>query len=413
MNFIACGINHKTASLSLREQVVFSAENTPVALCELITAGAANEAMILSTCNRTEVYTHVANNEQFIQWLNNHPQTAGMVDSAHWYWHYDQQAVGHIMRVASGLDSMMIGEPQILGQVKQAFKMAQQVGAIGSQLHRLLQRVFAVTKHIRTHTGIGASPVSVAYAAVTLGRRIFTDLSKCQVVLIGGGQTIELVALHLADFGVKQIVIANRSLEKAQKIAEQLQGHAIRMGDIPAYLQKADLVISATASALPIIGKGMVERALKSGKRRPRLMLDLAVPRDIEPEVADLEDVYLYNMDDLQNIVTENLQSRVESARCADQIIEIQARYFMRQLQALSAVDTIRSYREKLEYLRDQELSKAQAQLVRGLDPLQVLNEMARALTNKVMHAPTTQLRQAAFEGEPEMLLLARRLFDI
>jgi glutamyl-tRNA reductase len=415
MNFIACGINHKTAPIALREQVIFSAHNAPDALRDLLACGAANEAIILSTCNRTEVYTHLpdADASRLVSWLARHPQTASVIDSTHWYWHHSQQAVSHIMRVASGLDSMVIGEPQILGQMKQAFELAQQTGTVGSQLHRLLQRVFAVTKQVRTNTGIGASPVSVAYAAVALAKRIYTQLSKCQVLLIGSGQTIELAALHLSDFGVKRITVANRSLTKAQRIAQQLNGNAIGLADIPLYLQNADIVITATASTLPIIGKGMVERALKSGKRRPLLMIDLAVPRDIEPEAADLEDVYLYNMDNLQEIVQENLKLRHESASCAEQMIDIQARYFMRQLQALSAVDTIRAYRGKLEGLCQEELSKARAAIQKGSDPHQVLDEMARALTNKIMHTPTTQLKQASFDGQAEVLLLARRLFDL
>lgn len=415
MNLIACGMNHKTAPLAMREQVVFSHENTPEVLRDLMVSGAANEAIILSTCNRTEIYTYTANphHNVLVNWLANHPSTSSVIHPKHWYWHHDQQAVSHIMRVASGLDSMVIGEPQILGQMKQAFELAQQTGAVGSQLHRLLQRVFAVTKQIRSHTGIGANPVSVAYAAVTLAKRVYSQLSKCQVLLIGGGQTIELVSLHLSDYGVKRLTVANRSLTKAHSIAKTLNGNAITLSDIPLYLQTADIVISATASTLPIIGKGMVERALKNGKRRPLLMIDLAVPRDIEPEVADLEDVYLYDMDHLQKIVEENLKSRQESAHCAEQMIDIQSRYFMRQLQSLSAVDTIRAYREKVEALSKEELARARMVLQSGGDPYQVLGEMTRALTNKIMHSPTARLRQAGFDGQAELLLLARKLFDL
>jgi len=413
MSFIVCGINHKTAPLAVREQVVFAPENTSVALQQLLEQGAANEAMILSTCNRTEIYSHSANPQLLANWLAQHPQIKPVVDSKHWYWHSDQQAVGHMMRVASGLDSMLLGEPQILGQMKQAYTLAQQTGALGVNLDRLLQHVFSVSKQVRTNTGIGSSPVSVAYAGVSLAKRIFSDLTKCQVLLLGSGETIELTALHLSDCGVKRIIIANRSLEKARKLATQFNGHAISLNDLPIYMPKADIVISATGSPLPLIGKGMVESALKMGKRRPMLMIDMAVPRDIEPEVADLEDIYLYNIDSLQEIITENLKSRQEAALLAEQMIDTQARYFMRQLQSLKAVDTIRAYREKLEKLRDMELSKALSALRQGTDAAIVLKDMARILTNKIMHLPSAQLRQAAFDGETEMLLLAKKLFDL
>ena len=415
MAFIACGINHKTAPLALREQVVFTAEYSPHALKDLLQQGAANEAMILSTCNRTEFYTHAPDIHQFSHWLKQHPLIGEIIQSEHWYAHYDQQAVSHIMRVASGLDSMILGEPQILGQMKQAFAIANEAGAVGTQLQRLLQHVFAVTKQVRSNVAIGKSSISVAYAAVSLAKRIFAHLSKCQVLLIGSGQTIELAALHLYDSGVKHLVIANRSLSKAEKLAKTFnpEAHAIAIADIPVYLRQADIVISCTASTLPILGKGMIESALKAGKRRPLLMLDMAVPRDIEPEAAELEDVYLYNIDSLKEITLENMKSRKEAALLAEEMIEIQSQYFMRQLQSLDAVETIRAYRKKLDALRDHEISNALSALKKGEMPEHVLSEMARLLTNKIMHTPTVQIRQAAFDGRLEVLLLAKKLFDL
>lgn len=413
MNFIACGINYKTAPLAVREQVVFSPETTSDILQALLNSGAASEAMLLSTCNRTELYLHADQAYLLAHWLAQYPEIAPVVHSLHWYWHYGQKAVGHIMRVASGLDSMVIGEPQILGQIKQAFKLAQQAGTVGSQLHRLIQRVFAVTKQVRTDTRIGTCPISVAYAGVSTAKRIFADFSKCQVLLIGGGQIIELVALHLKDLGVQHLTVANRSVSKAQRIAERFNGQAICLPDIPEYLQKTDIVVTGTASPSPIIDKEMVECAFQQGERRSLLMIDLAVPRDIDPEVASIKDVYLYDMDSLQEIITEGLKLRRESMRSAEQIIEVHADCFMRQTQALSAVDTIRAYREKLERLRDQELLKAKRRLQRGADPSEVVHDMARILTNKIMHTPTTQLKQAAFEGQAEALLLARNLFEL
>lgn len=412
MPLIACGINHKTAALSVREQAMLSAEHTPATLHELLKYGAANEAMILSTCNRTEIYTHTTTLPRLTDWLQQHPQL-GAIDSAHWYWRQDQQAVEHIMRVASGLDSMVLGEPQILGQMKQAFLLAQQAGAVGEQLQRLLQKVFAVTKQVRTHTRIGATPVSIAYAAVSLAKRIFAELAKAQVLLIGSGPIIELAALHLSDSGVSRFIFANRSLHKIERLTQQFHGQGITISDIPLYLSKVNIVISATSSPLPLLGKGMVETALKTGKRRALLMLDLAVPRDIEAEVADLEDVYLYNIDHLQDIVNENLKSRHDAAQQAAAMIDIQARYFMRQQQALNANDIICGYREKLQALRDAQLTQALAQLKAGEAPELVLAHMARALTNKILHTPSVRLRQAAFDQQMELLAAAKRLFEL
>lgn len=412
MPYIACGINHKSAAIAVREQAFFAPQELPVALQDLIRQGAANEAMILSTCNRTEFYAHSADPQQLSHWLGQSPMGQN-IPSAHWYWRQDDQAVSHIMRVACGLDSMILGEPQILGQMKHAFSLAKEVGTIGSQLHRLLQRVFSVTKQVRTTTGIGASPISIAYAAVTLAKRIFTHLAKRQVLLVGSGQTMQLVALHLWDLGVRRIIVANRSLQRAQVLANEFQGLAISLAEIPLYLQQADVVITATGSTLPIIGKGMVERALKTGKRRPIFMVDLGLPRTVEPEVAELEDVYLYNLDDLETMVAETIKSRTEEARCADEIITLQAQYFMRQLKALNAVDTIRDFRKKMNQLRHDELSKALNLLNRGSDPAILLQEMSQSLLNKIMHFPTVHMHQAGFDGQLELILAARKLFEL
>ncbi len=412
MPFIACGINHKSAAIALREQAFFAPQDVSKTLEGLVQQKVANEAMILSTCNRTELYTHSHNPQQFNAWLSN-SAIGQAIPADHWYWHQDQQAVSHIMRVASGLDSMILGESQILAQMKQAFACAKAAGTVGEQLQRLLQRVFSVTKQVRTATGVGANPISIAYAAIGLAKRIFTHLPKRQVLLLGSGQTIQLVALHLRNLGVKRIVIANRSLPKAQALATEFNALAMPLGEIPLYLNKVDIVISATSSPLPIMGKGMVERALKTGKRRPLVMVDLGVPRDIEPEVADLEDAYLYNLDSIKEIVAENLKSRVEAAKCAEEIINLQAQYFMRQLQSLDAVDTIRDYRKKMDQLRHCELSRALDLLNRGTDPAWLLQEMSRSLLNKVMHVPSVQLRQAGFDGQVDVILSARKLFDL
>ena len=433
MPLIACGINHKTASLSKREQLAILPEDMPHVLSDLLNAGAANEAFILSTCNRTEIYLHTSVSPpdhlssalvdttikdlnhlpHLIAWLNAHPRMRGVADADDWYWHQDYDAVKHMMRVASGLDSMVLGEPQILGQMKQAFAWAQENGAIGKQLKRLLQKVFSVTKQVRTQTQVGVTSVSVAYIAVSLAKRIFSDLSKIQVLLVGAGQTIELAALHLSDFGVKNFIFANRSFSKAVHLAEQFQGKAIALSDLAFYLSNSNMVVSATSSVFPIFGKGMVESALKSGKRRALLMLDLAVPKDIEIEVAQLEDVYLYNLDHLQTIAKENMKSRLDAAEQAEAIIDIQARYYIKQLEAIDVSQTILAYRDKLDAFRQVAVNKALHQLTLGKDPAWVIMEMARGLTQKILHSPSVRLREASSDHQVELLLAARKLLDL
>lgn len=413
MPLIACGIDHRNTPLAIREQASVTCEQAPVLLNSLLTQGAASEAMLLSTCNRTEIYGYTDNIATMHAWLAEHPHWRGLYASPYWYWLQDEPAVNHIMQVTVGIKSMLLGEPQIKGQVKTAFQLAQQLGTIGTHLHRLLQSVFAVTKQIRNASGIGKSPVSVAYAGVQLARRIFAHLDRCAVLLIGSGETIELAGLHLMEQGVRRIVVANRSLPRAQKLAQQFCGHAIRLEEIPVYLSQTDILISATASPIPILGKGTVERAIRLGKRRPRLMIDLAVPRDIEPEIAELEDIYLYNIDHLQAVVTENLKSRQQSAEYAEAMIEAQARYFMRQLQINSVADTIRAYRDKIERLRIAAVHSGLQALRRGESPEEVLAAVASNLTNKIMHIPTIQLRQAAFDGQSDLLLSAQKLLDL
>ena len=413
MPLIACGINHKTATLASRELLAFTQEAVPATLRELLAAGAANEAMLLSTCNRTDIYAYTEDLLPLRTWLQQHPRMVRLLDTHQSYWHQDELAVSHLMRVASGLDSMVIGEPQILGQMKQAFQLAQQHGATGQHLNNLLPKVFAVTKQVRSQTQIGVNPVSIAYVAVSLAKRIFSHLSQTQALLIGSGQTIELAALHLAEMGVKQFIFANRTFEKAQQLAEQFAGQAIAMGDIPLHLAHTHIVASATSSPLPLVGKGMVENALKSRKRRPLLLLDLAIPRDIEAQVADLEDVYLYNIDHLQHIINENLQSRNDAAEQAEAIINLQARYYMRQQEMQDTTQLIRAYREKLQHWRDQAVRQALEQLQQGQNAQQVLAEMARVLTNKISHTPSVQLRQAGMAKQTDILLAARRLLDI
>lgn len=410
MSLIACGINHRTAPLALREQFTVAPEKIRQTLRDLVSLPEVYEAAVLSTCHRTEFYCHVQQMHDVVGWLKRYHQQ----DIEHClYLHQEQEAVRHMMRVASGLDSLVLGEPQILGQMKSAFINARQAGTLGKQLHRLFQYVFVVTKQVRTDTAIGISPVSIAYAAVALSRKIFTDLSAATVLLIGAGETVELAARHFYDQGVRRFMFANRTLSRAQRLAAKWQGTALSLQEIPLYLHAADIVLSATSSALPILGKGLVETALKAQKRRPMLMLDIAVPRDIEPEVATLADVYLYTVDDLQGIVAENLKGRQDAAIQAEKIIDFQAAHYMRNLRSLDSVPTICAFRERVETIRNEELSKARRQLQRGVSPDDVLAQMARSLANKFMHGPSIFLRQAAYNEERDVLLLARQLFDL
>lgn len=415
MTLLAFGINHNTAPVEIREKVVFAPENMSAALQDLIAQPPVLEAAIVSTCNRTELYCELAypNNDAIIYWFHNYHHMKFDDVAPYIYTHPDGQAVRHILRVASGLDSMVLGEPQILGQIKDAFTAANHAGTIGHLLNRLFQHTFSVAKQVRTNTAIGTNAVSVAFAAVSLAKQIFTSLNEHTALLIGAGETIELVARHLKQHSIKQIIVANRTLERAQKLTSEISAQAIVLADIPKHLLEADIIISSTASPLPILGKGTIERSLKLRKHRPMFMVDIAVPRDIEPEVSDLKDVYLYTVDDLHEIIEENRSSRADAAQQAEEIIENQVTHFMGQLRSLEAVDTIRDYRESAEQFRDQAVLIAQRQLASGRDPEQVVKELAHSLTNKLVHQPSVQLKQAAYEGRSELLTAARELLNL
>jgi glutamyl-tRNA reductase len=413
MHLLALGVNHHTAPVEIREKVAFAPEKLAQALGEVTGHGGAHEAAILSTCNRTEVYCNLepSNDARLIEWFCDHHRLRRDALQPYLYRHPDRNAVRHAFRVAAGLDSMILGEAQILGQMKDAFAEAHKAGATGKILNRLFQQTFAVAKQVRTDTAIGASAVSVASAAVVLARQIFDSLAKQTVLLIGAGDMIELCARHLKEQGVGRMIVANRTLERAELLAEPYGAEAISLAEMPARLADADIVISSTASQLPILGKGAVERALKTRKHRPMFMVDIAVPRDIEPEVGGLDDVYLYTIDDLQGVVQENRQSREAAAREAEKIIDVQVLNFMHWIRGLDAVPTIRALREQADAVRERELKRAKAALARGADPEKVLAHLARVLTNKFTHAPTDALRHADLDGE--LLEAARRLFDL
>lgn len=415
MRLLALGINHQTAPLELRERAVFDPDQLAGALHDVKERGIAGEATILSTCNRTELYCRTENDDgsDIVEWLCRYRQLSVDEIRASLYKYPDQDAVKHAFRVAAGLDSMVLGEPQILGQMKEAFATAHKAGVTGKLLNRLFQQTFAVAKQVRTDTAIGASPVSVASASVLLARRLYSDLAQQTVLLVGAGNTIELCARHLKEHGIGHLIVANRTLERARLLADELGAEAISLAEMPTRLADADIVISSTASQLPILGKGAVESALKVRRRRPMLLVDLAVPRDIEPEVSEMGDVYLYAIDDLKDIVQENVQSRVAAAREAEKIIDTRVVDFMRWLKALDAVPTIRALRENADAIREAELRRAQQRLARGEDPAKVIEQLARALTNKFTHAPSDTLRRADHDGNDELAAAARRLFNL
>ena len=412
MPILALGINHDSAPVAVRERVAFAPEVMPSALAEARAALDCRELAILSTCNRTEIYGEVTP-ESVLAWISQyHDVPMEQLTSCH-YQFTDETAVRHMMRVACGLDSLVLGEPQILGQMKSAYAVARECGSVGSTLHNVFQQVFSVAKKVRTETAIGENPVSVAFAAVSLASRIFTDLGQQTALLIGAGETIELVARHLLDKGVKRLIVANRTLHRAQALAEEFGAEAILLADIPDCLPRADIVISSTASQLPILGKGTVETALKQRRHSPMFMVDIAVPRDIEPQVGKLDDVYLYTVDDLRGVIDEGKRLREQAAEAADRIVDSAAHDFMREHRSLRAVDSIRSYRQQAQGISKDELEKTLIQLRAGGDPEQLLEQLARSLTNKLIHAPTVALRQATADGDLERLRIAREIIGL
>jgi glutamyl-tRNA reductase len=415
MHLVTYGINHNTAPVHIRELFAFDASVLPSALSALHDQESVLEVVILSTCNRTEIYCclDVDSDNEILAWLHDFHQLDGETITPYLYHYQGDGAIRHLLRVACGLDSMVLGEPQILGQLKDAYSQSLNAKTLGKSLGRLFQHAFAVAKQVRTDTAIGNSPVSVAFAAVSLARQIFSDLAESTALLIGAGDTIELAARHLHDNGIQRLIIANRTVERAHNLAVQVDGYAISLSELPAHLAEADIVISSTASQLPILGKGAVERALKQRKRKPIFMVDIAVPRDIEAEVGQLEDIYLYCVDDLRDIIEENLQSRRDAALQAEEIIDSQVEHFLAWLRTQDAVPVIRAIRDGAEEISKHSLEKALRQLDQGLSPEQVMTELARSLTNRILHEPSRQLRLSGFDEDGQLLDSARRLFNI
>lgn len=418
------GINHNTASVDVREKVAFAPEKMHDALQQACTDVGLDEMVIVSTCNRTELYCEpgegkaAADSKAMVQdhvrrWLADYHSLQDEQLQECVYVYQDAEAVRHAMKVASGLDSMVLGEPQILGQLKSAYAVAREAGTVGNTLSRLFEDTFAVAKQVRTDTAIGENPVSVAFAAVTLAQHIFSDLSQVNALMIGAGRTIELVVQHLRRAGVAHVAVANRTLERALELKEKYGVDEVLFSDIPEQLVNADIVVSSTASQLPILGKGAVERALKTRRHKPIFMVDLAVPRDIEPEVAELEDIYLYSVDDLAQVIDANMQSRLDAAQEAEKIIEQGIASYEEKQRTLGIVSTLKNFRQKAEHIRDTELEKALKQLDKGDSPEKVLANLARLLTNKLIHAPSVQMKKASADGRSELIQLAEELFEL
>ncbi len=414
MGILAFGINHTTASVDLRGRVAFAPEMVVESLQQALEQLPGGEIALLSTCNRTEIYFHgEASDEQLLSWLSDCKGVALEQLRNCYYCYRDQQAVRHIMCVASGLDSLVLGEPQIFGQIKSAYAVGREAGTVATNLNQVFQSAFAAAKRVRSETAIGQNPVSVAYASVSLAEQIFADLKDVHALLIGAGETIELVARHLRDKQVGSITVANRTLSRAQELAADFSANAILLSDIHDHLPQADIVISSTASQLPVLGKGAVESALKKRRHKPMFMVDIAVPRDIEPEVETLDDIYLYTVDDLQEVIQGNLRARQTAADVAQVIIDQEADNWSRQQRSLAVVDTIRAFRDSVEKIRVEEVGKALQSLQRGQDSESVIEALARNLTNKLMHKPTTILKQASEEGRDDTINATQDLFGL
>ena len=415
MTLLTVGINYNTAPVSIRERLAFPAEILDSSLKELWRLKEISEAAILSTCNRTEFYCELntENKQILIDWVADNRKIKPSDFTPYLYTHTDSQLIRHMFRVACGLDSMILGEPQILGQMKTAYQAACDAGTLGKHLGKLFQHTFSAAKKVRTDTAIGSSPISVAFAAVQLAQQIFDKLSEQTAILIGAGETIELTARHLTQHGIGRIIIANRTYDKAHALAMRFNGYAIALSELPTHLAEADIVVSSTASQLPILGKGRVESAIKKRKHKPMFMVDLAVPRDIETEVEQLKDVYLYTVDDLQNTIDQNMDNRRRAAEQAEEIIDTQVENFLAWLRAQGAQTTIKDFRLQAEQTRDESLAKALSMLNSGISPEEALKRLAHTLTNKLIHTPSAQIREAGANERHDLIAAAREIFKL
>lgn len=413
MTLLALGVNHQTCPLAVRERLAFARDDVAPALADLTGVRGAGGAAIVSTCNRTELLVNAdgGRRDALVAWLAARGGLTPARLEDYLYEHRDRDAVRHLFRVASGLDSMIVGEAQVLGQVKDAYHLARDAGTLDAPLERLFQNTFAVAKRVRSETRIGANPVSVAFAAVRLAERVFADLARSNVLLIGAGDTVELVARHLSEVGAKRISVANRTLANAEAVARPLGARALALDELQAVLADADLVIASTASREPLLTRTMIERAVATRRHRPMLLIDLGVPRDIEPAVATVADVFLYSVDDLARVIEENLRSRREAAREAEAIIDLGVDHFLGWLGALDDHALIGEVHANAFATRDALLARAREELDAGKDANAVLARFANALTARLLHAPSANLRDAARRGDSALVDAASRLF--
>ena len=433
MALVLVGINHNTANIEMREKVAFPPEIVESALAEIYALPQIAEVVIVSTCNRTEIYLDFAEGDseapagdelsqnrqlvdrqaEIVAWLSKfHGLEVGGLEQCS-YSYASEDVVRHLMKVSCGLDSMVLGEPQILGQIKSAYAVSKDQEVVAQSLGRAFEEAFSIAKQVRTDTAIGENPVSVAYAAVTLAERIFSDLPSLSVLLIGAGRTIELVVKHLVEKGVSKIVVANRTLDNALEIANRFDAHGVLLSDMPEQLIKADIVVSSTNSQLPLLGKGAVERALKHRKHKPMLLVDLAVPRDIEAEVSEIADAYLYSIDDISDVIEDGVKSRADAAAQAKSIIERGVEDYRKALRSLNVVSTLRAFRDKADAIREKELERALKALEKGESAEAVVSSLARSLTQKLVHSPSVQMKKASAAGRDELLELTAELYEL
>lgn len=416
MAILAYGVNYRTAPVEFRERIAFPEESLAEALLEVTTGvPSVSEAAIISTCNRTELYLALdpAHEREVSNWLADvrHVSIAELDNVA--YSHWDVDAARHLIRVASGLDSQVLGEPQIMGQVKSAYDLARQAGTLGPELSLLSQIILSTAKRVRTDTDIGRNPVSVAYAAVTLAQQIFTDLKDTRALLLGAGDTITRVAEHLSEAGVRGMAIANRTLANAEVLAARFDALPLQLTDLPAHLADYDIIIASTGSSLPVVGKGALEAAIRARRHKPMFIVDIAVPRDIEPEAAELPDVFLYTIDDLTEIIEENVRNRRAAADDAESLVDDGANHYLRERRAHHGQALLRKFRDQAADIQSAELQRALRELANGADPEAVLQQFSRGLTNKLIHAPTTAIRNAAADGRADLLDYLKTLYHL
>jgi glutamyl-tRNA reductase len=410
MAFHVLGINHHSAPVDVREKVAFAPERQADALAELAGQPGVSEAVLLSTCNRTEIYCRAEDPGMPRAWLCAYAERLGLQVERYVYCHSGESAVRHAFRVAAGLDSMVLGEPQILGQVKQSFRVAEGAGTVGPQLGKLFQQTFAVAKQVRTETQLGAHSISMASAALKLAQNVYGDLARTRLLLIGVGEMVELAATYFVAQRPKSVVVANRTLARGEAFAERFEATAIALADLPTRLAEFDIVLTGTASTLPILGKGLIESALKARKRRPIFIVDFAVPRDVEAEVAELEDVFLYSVDDLGRLVQQGSEARRGAVDEAETLVARQVAAFRAWQEGRAAVPAIVNLRRRADRYRETELARARGRLAKGEDPSAVLEGLARGLTNKFLHHPSQALTRAG-EAERERLMRAFESF--